>query len=74
MDKIGSALFGGQRWVLVRKGLRVLGPYPAGNQEGKYGNDNSQIDWSHVSPSNYPPAEPEALRLLAPQRGLFATG
>jgi hypothetical protein len=29
-----------------------------------------------VSPckySKYPPAEPEALRLLAPQRGLFAT-
>jgi hypothetical protein len=26
----------------------------------------------HVS--NYPPAEPEALRLLAPQRGLIATG
>jgi hypothetical protein len=24
--------------------------------------------------SKYPPAEPEALRLLAPQRGLFATG
>ena len=24
--------------------------------------------------SNYPPAEPEALRLLAPQRGLIATG
>jgi hypothetical protein len=23
--------------------------------------------------SKYPPAEPEALRLLAPQRGLFAT-
>ena len=23
--------------------------------------------------SNYPPAEPVALRLLAPQRGLFAT-
>ena len=25
-------------------------------------------------PSKYPPAEPEALRLLAPQRGLIATG
>ncbi|HEY4960401.1 MAG TPA: hypothetical protein VII29_06060, partial [Terriglobales bacterium] len=24
--------------------------------------------------SKYPPAEPEALRLLAPQRGLIATG
>jgi hypothetical protein len=24
--------------------------------------------------SKYPPVEPEALRLLAPQRGLFATG
>src|SRR5450759_1646858 len=30
----------------------------------------------HIAPpalSNYPPAEPEALRLLAPQRGLIAT-
>ena len=27
-----------------------------------------------TSPSNDPPAEPEALRLLAPQRGLIATG
>jgi len=26
------------------------------------------------SQSNYPPAEPEALRLLAPQRGVFAPG
>jgi Pyridoxal-phosphate dependent enzyme len=26
-----------------------------------------------VEASNYPPAEPEALRLLAPQRGLIAT-
>ena len=26
-----------------------------------------------VQYSKYPPAEPEALRLLAPQRGLFAT-
>ena len=27
-----------------------------------------------VSISKYPPAEPEALRLLAPRRGLIATG
>jgi hypothetical protein len=27
-----------------------------------------------VLKSKYPPAEPEALRLLAPQRGLIATG
>src|SRR5664279_1539948 len=29
---------------------------------------------THWSRSKYPPAEPEALRLLAPQRGLIATG
>ena len=27
-----------------------------------------------LADSKYPPAEPEALRLRAPQRGLFATG
>ena len=31
------------------------------------------IDDGVVVISKYPPAEPEALRLLAPQRGLFAT-
>jgi hypothetical protein len=29
------------------------------------------LDWDFVR--KYPPAEPEALRLLAPQRGHFAT-
>jgi hypothetical protein len=28
--------------------------------------------FSDATPSKYPPAEPEALRLLAPQRGLIA--
>ena len=32
------------------------------------------LRWHRRDPmSKYPPAEPEALRLLAPQRGLFAT-
>ncbi len=32
-----------------------------------------EILWALILGSKYPPAEPVALRLLAPQRGLFAT-
>ena len=34
----------------------------------------TMLQHAGTSRSKYPPAEPEALRLLAPQRGLFATG
>jgi len=41
--------------------------------DSKISDENSGAP-GEVDQSKYPPAEPEALRLLAPQRGLIATG
>jgi hypothetical protein len=50
VNKIGSALFRGERGVQIRRVIRVLGVQTARAQEGNYRNWNSEVSFSHISP------------------------